>query len=86
MTVDSACPQLHNHAAQIPVLSVEGAAPVALKREGTATERVFKIHIGSASGAGSGVGGVLMLLVEERWMRLIYICVLKVQGGPGDSY
>lgn len=54
MTVDSACPQLHNHAAQIPVLSVEGAAPVALKREGTATERVFKIHIGSASGAGRG--------------------------------
>lgn len=80
MTVDSACPQLHNHAAQIPVLSVEGAAPVAPKREGTASEHVFKIHIGSAS------QGVLMLLVEEWCTRFIYMCVHMDQGGPGDSY
>lgn len=53
---------------------------MALKREGTATEHVFKIHIGSAS------QGVLMLLVEERCTGLIYLCVLMVQGGPGDSY
>lgn len=65
MTVDSARPQLHNHAAQIPILWVKGAAPVALKREGTTTEHVFKIHIGSAS------QGVLMLMVEERYIRLI---------------
>lgn len=79
MTEDAARPQLHNHAAQIPVFSVEGAAPVALKRGGTTTEHVFKIHIGSVS------QGVLMLLVEGRYKRLIYICVPLAQGGPGDN-
>lgn len=79
MTVDSARPQLHNHAAQIPVFSVEGAAPVALKRAGTTTEHVFKIHIGSAS------QGALILVMEGKYMRLIYMCVPVAQGGPGDS-
>lgn len=65
MTVDAARPQLHNHAAQIPVFSMVGAAPVALKREGTTAERVFKIHIGSAS------QGALRLLMEGKYMMLI---------------
>lgn len=79
MTVDSACPQLHNHAAQIPVLSVEGAAPVALKREGTATEHVFKIHIGSASGSGGLSGGLDAAGGGKVHEAHLYVCPY----GPG---
>jgi hypothetical protein len=93
MTVDSARPQLHNLAAQIPVFSMEGAAPVVLKKEGEKRKRPF---LASRFALQPPLNMFLKFTLDlplrvldaahqEKGDRLIYLHAPVAHGSPGDS-